>query len=216
MRPIAWGLIVLVAGLGLVLYARENRAPDDRGYAGEASRRLVNEHELILTAVDAIQAEAADIRRGFTLDRERVRRIVDFSRNFTDQYHDAKEERYYFPAVRVYAGQQVYGLISELEAEHAYGRAIVDQIEYLLRSTDRAVARIIAERLATYADMLRRHIQKENSLFQRADETLSGEEQRATLIAFDRFEKIETIENTYDKYYNFAQELRDKLRRREE
>ena len=133
MRKIACGLLVLGTGLGVVLLAREQRDAYAGESAGPASRQLMAEHEVILEVLRAAQSEADHIRQGFNMDENRVRDIVDFSRNFTDRCHHGKEERFYFPAAEVYAGQRVHSFIEELTAEHAYGRAIMDEIDYLLR-----------------------------------------------------------------------------------
>ena len=56
----------------------------------------------------------------------------------------------------VYAGPPARELIDELEAEHAYGRSVLDEIDYLLTSEDQVTARLIAERLSWYAHLPRR------------------------------------------------------------
>ncbi len=208
MRRITLGLVVLGTGLGLTLAAKERRTPHEGGYVGQASRQLMNEHEVILGVVDAIQAEADHIRRGSSVDKSRVRQMLDFSRNFTDRCHHAKEERYYFPAVLVYAGQRTRGPVEELEAEHAYGRAVLEEVDYLLTSDDRATAGMVAERLSKYAGMLRSHIRKENEqLYQKADAFLPEAEERALMIGFERLEDVELGSGFHEHYHRLAEEL---------
>jgi hypothetical protein len=132
MRKITCGLIVLGTGLGVALLARERRGLYEGESAGPASRQLTAEHEVILEVLRAAQGEADHVRQGFNLDENRVRDIVDFSRNFTDRCHHGKEERFYFPAAEVYTGRRLHDFLEELTVEHAYGRSIMDEIDYLL------------------------------------------------------------------------------------
>ena len=95
------------------------------------------------------------------MDENRVREILDFSRNFTDRCHHGKEERYYFPAAQVYVGQRVYGFIDELEVEHAYGRSIMDEIDYLLGSDGARWPGGSPSVCPMYVSTMRRHISSE-------------------------------------------------------
>jgi len=199
---------VLGAGLGLTLLARERHSLDGGKAVGPGSRQLMEEHEVILGVVNAIQAQANHIRRGSSVDKSRVRQMLDFSRNFTDRCHHAKEERYYFPAVLVYAGPRTRGTVEELEAEHAYGRAVLEEVDYLLTGDDPTPAATVAERLVRYADLLRSHIRKENEqLYQKADAFLPGAEERALTIGFERLEDVELGSGFHEHYHRLAEEL---------
>lgn len=215
MRKIMYGLTVLGLGLGVTLLAKERRAPYEGGPTGEASRQLLAEHEVILRVLEAAQAEADHIRRGSSMDRTRVRKTLDFLRSFTDRCHHGEEERFYFPAAKVYAGQRVYSFIDELTAEHVYGRSIVDEIDFVLSSDDRDVAKWIAERLSTYAGMLDRHIRKENErLYRKAGALLPSTEERALMIGFDRIEEMELGAGFHEQYHRLAEELSSGLGQR--
>ncbi len=212
MRKIAYGLLVLGTGLGVVLLGRERRGPYEGQAAGPASRQLMAEHEVILEVLHAAESEADHIRQGFNMDENRVRDLVDFSRNFTDRCHHGKEERFYFPAAEVCAGQRVYSFLDELTAEHAYGRSIMDEIDYLLGSENSDAARLIAERLAVYASTMRRHIQRENQqLYQRSGTFLPGTEERALMVGFDRVENVDLGVGFHERYHRLAEGLSEGL-----
>ncbi len=215
MRRMMYGLLVLGTGLGVALVARERRSAYESESAGPASRQLMAEHEVILEVLRATQAEADRIRQGFNMDGNRVRDIVDFSRNFTDRCHHGKEERFYFPAAEVYAGQRVYGFLNELIAEHAYGRSIIDEIDYLLGGDADEAAKLIAERLSMYVSTMRRHIQRENQqLYQKSGTFLPGTEERALLIGFDRIESVELGVGFHERYHRLAETLSEGLLQR--
>ena len=215
MRKIAYGLIVLGTGLGVALMARERRSAYEGDSAGPASRQLMAEHEVILEVLRAADSEADHIRQGFNMDENRVRDLVDFSRNFTDRCHHGKEERFYFPAAEVYAGQRVYSFVDEIIAEHAYGRSIMDEIDYLLGSGESDAARLIAERLSVYVSTMRRHIQRENQqLYQRSNAFLPDPEERALMVGFERVENVDLGVGFHERYHRLAEGLREGLLQR--
>ncbi|MCL5278624.1 MAG: hemerythrin domain-containing protein [Planctomycetes bacterium] len=215
MRRMTYGLLVLGTGLGMALVARERRGVYESEAAGPASRQLMAEHEVILEVLRAAQTEADHARQGFNLDDNRVRDIVDFSRNFTDRCHHGKEERFYFPAAEVYAGQRVYGFVDELMTEHAYGRSIMDEIDYLLGGDAGEAATLIAERLSAYVSTMRRHIQRENQqLYQKSATFLPGAEEQALLVGFDRIERVDLGMGFHERYHRLAETLGEGLRQR--
>ncbi len=215
MRKMTYGLLVLGTGLGVALVARDRRSAYEGEAPGPASRQLMAEHEVILEVLRAAQAEADRVRQGFNLDDNRVRDIVDFSRNFTDRCHHGKEERFYFPAAEVYAGQRVNNFIDELTAEHAYGRSIVDEIDYLLGGDAGDAAKLIAERLSAYVSMMRRHIQRENQqLYQRSATFLPGTEEQALMVGFDRLENVDLGIGFHERYHRLAEGLSEGLQQR--
>ncbi len=212
MRKMTYGLLVLGTGLGVALVARERRGPYEGQAPGQASRQLMAEHEVILEVLRVAESQADHGRQGFDMDDNRVRKIVDFSRNFTDRCHHAKEERFYFPAAQVYAGQRIYGFLDELTAEHAYGRSIMDEIEYLLSGDASDAAKLIAERLSMYVSTMRRHIERENGqLFRRSGTFLPGTEERALMVGFDRVENVDLGVGFHERYHRLAEELTEGL-----
>ncbi len=215
MRKMTYGLLVLGTGLGVALVARDRRSAYEGESPGPASRQLIAEHEVILEVLRAAQTEADHVRQGFNLEGNRVRDIVDFSRNFTDRCHQGKEERFYFPAAEAYAGQRVYGFLGELMAEHAYGTSIIDEIDYLLGGDAGDAARLIAERLSVYVSTMRRHIQRENQqLYQKSGIFLPGAEERALLIGFGGLESVDLGADFHEKYHRLAEGLSEGLLQR--
>jgi len=211
----AYGLIVLGTGLGVMLLGRERRSAYEGESAGPASRQLMAEHEVILEVLRVAESEADRIRRGFNMDDNRVRDIVDFSRNFIDRCHHGKEERFYFPTAQIYAGQRVYSFLDELTAEHAYGRAIMEEIDYLLGNKEREVAKLIAERLSMYVSTMRRHLHRENTqLYRKSGAFLPNTEEYALLVGFDRLENVDLGIGFHERYHRLAEDLSEGFLRR--
>ena len=91
------------------------------------TRQLAEEHEYVLLVVGAMEAEADSIERTGDVHAERVAQMVDFTRNFTDGDHHAKEEDLLFPLLEersTSAGGTISVLLSEHEAARDCIRAI--------------------------------------------------------------------------------------------
>ena len=58
---------------------------------------LRHEHEVILMVLAAAEREASRIEEGEAPAGERIAQVVEFSRNFIDRCHHAKEEKHLFP-----------------------------------------------------------------------------------------------------------------------
>jgi hemerythrin-like domain-containing protein len=58
---------------------------------------LREEHELVLMVVEAMEREVASIETTDHVNADRVANMIDFTKNFTDGCHHAKEERILFP-----------------------------------------------------------------------------------------------------------------------
>jgi len=224
MRKITGSLILVGLGLAITLGAQgrsttQNSAKESGKTPGNASigpagRWLMAENQVILQVLDVAKAEADRIRRGFFVDKNLVRDILDFSRHFTEQCHYAKEQGYYFPAVQVYLGPPAFDLVEQLEAEHTYGRSVLAEIDYLLSGYDSFtsdVGKLIAERLTAYATVLRRHIRLENEqLYSKATAALPPAEQRALVIGFQRVED-ELGPDFCQRYRRLAADLSNKM-----
>ena len=212
MLRIALLVALLFAAVGLVLSAQEHTHMTDAEEARSAPHsQIVKEHDVTLLIVEAAEEEARSIRAGKPVHVERVRKIVDFFQNFTDQCHHAKEERYYFPVARACGGRETGELLDELINEHTRGRMDLQVIGYLLDTEPQKSSDMIAERLANYTRGLRLHIAKENKLLlPSTDPRIPHDDARAVMVAFERLEKVELGEGFHEKYHELAMELSGK------
>ncbi len=133
-----------------------------------ATQLLMEEHEIILRALDVLEALA---QRGVSASQA----LVDFFTDFADTHHHAKEEEILFPALEEAGFPHDAGPVGVMLHEHSEGRRLVKA----LHDPQAALA---------YAALLRAHIQKENQvLFPMADRAV--EDQRRVDQAFDDFEQ---------------------------
>lgn len=128
---------------------------------------LTAEHQLILSALDALDGYARRVRRNEPVERGDLARFVSFVRGFADGRHHGKEEEILFAAMVEQGFPRDAGPIAVMLAEHeenrALTRAMADAIERDGAWSD-AERRRLAEAALAYADLLRRHIWKEDNV----------------------------------------------------
>jgi hemerythrin-like domain-containing protein len=173
------------------------------------TEQLKEEHTLVLVVVEAMEREVAFIESTGGVHAWRVAQMVDFTRNFTDGCHHAKEERLLFPLLeersRSGAGQ-VSVLLSEHEAGREAVRAIADNLPRV--DDDEAARAAVAENLKLYAFLLRLHINKEDTvLFPLADEVLSDQEEEILAEQFEQVEAEEIGAGVHERYHHLAHQL---------
>jgi hemerythrin-like domain-containing protein len=178
------------------------------------TRQLAEEHEYVLLVVGAMEAEADYIERTGRIHAERVAQMVDFTRNFTDGDHHAKEEDLLFPLLEE-RSTSAGGTISVLLSEHEAARDCIRAIDKALPDAagpdpERAAAArgVITENLRLYSFLLPLHIGKEDTvLFSLTDELLSVQEQEMLARDFDRLGTTPGAAAMVQRYHRLAHEL---------
>ncbi len=153
---------------------------------GKATDDLRTEHESILYVLKLLAKMLPD-------DPKDAKHLSDcndmvyFFKTFADKCHHGKEEIYLFPTLIERGIPKEGGPIGVMLREHDQGRGYIAQMTKALE-TDDAKAYGTAAKL--YADLLFRHIEKENDiLFKMADQVLDGEMQQLMSEQFERFEQ---------------------------
>lgn len=173
---------------------------------------LMEEHQVILTVLDAAEKEAARIRDGGKVDTHRLEMMVDFIRNFADRCHHAKEEKCLFPGMIERGIPEDGGPIGVMLAEHELGRgcvhALADAIPGAAGGNPEAVEQVLSS-IASYVELLRGHIAKEDQvLFPMGDRVMTDQDQRDLMVAFETAEAEEMGPGAQEKYRQIAEELR--------
>jgi hemerythrin-like domain-containing protein len=172
---------------------------------------LKHEHQIVLLIMQAAESEVKHIAETGSLRHERIEQIVDFSKNFTDRCHHAKEEKHLFVMLQQRGIPSGSGPVAMMLAEHEMGRKLIRTIaEALLdaRAGKASAMTSVKDNLKAYVELLRNHIQKEdNVLFPMADRLLSAADQQALAAEFERVEAEEMGEGTHEKYHQMAQGL---------
>lgn len=134
----------------------------------KAIEYLVKEHDQITKFLDRLEEECLSILKDKSIDEEFFMASISFIREFADGIHHKKEEDILFKYML-----EELGLLGDkvirggMLVEHQLARGYVFELEnslnsYKMKKDDKAVLQIIANSMA-YVNLLRSHIDKENS-----------------------------------------------------
>ena len=180
------------------------------GHGGSPTQILMEEHEVILQALDALQKRLDAMQEPTAADRAFFEKAVEFLRGFADTCHHGKEETLLFTRMGERGFPTQGGPIAVMLSEHQAGRAFIRGLaEAAARiGTDPKAGDEICNNGYGYITLLRNHIAKENQvLFPMADRTLSAEDQRDLQHAFERFEREETGAGVHERMLGLLAEL---------
>lgn len=146
---------------------------------------LIQDHKVILRALDVLQQMAIHAENGVPLDKEDVQTLLLFLRAFADDYHQGKEESALFPELMQVSHAQE-GPLRQMLFEHDQERSLVEGLEDSLFTKKGVEFAHYANRLTA---LIRNHIQKEDDiLFNAVEGALSSEQDQKVVAEFGRFE----------------------------
>lgn len=176
-----------------------------------ATQVLKHEHQIVLLILGAAEREAKSIEETGKANTEEIEKMVEFFRNFVDRCHHAKEEKHLFPKMQECGLPRESGPIAVMLAEHEEGRQRVKGIAAALTQViagDSSALVTLRENLLAYAELLRAHIAKEDSvLFPMADRVVCAAAQQSLVEAFEKVEAEELDEGVHEKYHQLAHDL---------
>jgi hemerythrin-like domain-containing protein len=182
-----------------------------KGTEMKATRILKHEHQAILLVIGAVEKEGAHIEKTREIHARTVREMADFFKNFVDRCHHAKEEKHLFVMMHERGVPVKTGLLAVLLREHEQGRGYVRAVaeEVTGKGVPGAAAiRKAKKNLASYARLLRAHIDKEdNLLYPMADRLLKSADQKSLAEAFEKVESEELGEGVHEKYHAWIEKL---------
>ncbi len=154
---------------------------------GKATQDLRNEHDSILHVLEildqALSSKDNDVGEMLRFGRELIR----FLRTFADKCHHGKEEDYLFEEMVQKGAPKEGGPIGVMLQEHKLGREYIALMASSVDSNDLPNFIQAAEK---YRDLLRPHIEKENTiLFVIADQLLDDATQETLFEKFEQHEE---------------------------
>jgi hemerythrin-like domain-containing protein len=174
----------------------------------EPMQILVDEHEIILSVLDAV--EAVLVRADSACPVRFFEKALDFFATFGDKCHHAKEEVYLFPLLEARGIPREQGPIGCMLHEHEEGRARLAAVRQALPNADRdpLAARIVHDELSGYVFLLRQHIDKENQiLFPAGDHQLTTADKEVLGHKFSCAEHSVLPPGSHQHYLDLAAEL---------
>ncbi|WP_426349846.1 hemerythrin domain-containing protein [Alloiococcus sp. CFN-8] len=175
---------------------------------------MVEEHKNILEMLEVIRAYSLKILKGEKVNYEDFYKIIEFIRNYADKHHHGKEEELLFNKMVEKLGAPGEKLVKYgMLVEHDLGRLFVKDLEEavgrVIEGNMEARLDVIANAIG-YSNLLKRHIEKEDSVvYVFAEKNLP----EATL------EELEQQCNSYEeakegeakKYLYILKELKSKI-----
>jgi len=154
----------------------------------KAMTDLMNDHEAILTALDIFSKILDKIQKENNADPDELLDFIDFLKEFADKCHHGKEEGILFPAMIAAGVPDRGGPIGVMMSEHIQGRGYIhDMVEALEEPEDYPSFEKAGR---AYIELLRMHIQKENSvLFPMADRVIAPLQLESMYAAFEEHEE---------------------------
>ena len=146
---------------------------------------LIQEHKLILRALDLLDGVTASMEAEGKADPGDVDKILDFLRWFADAHHQTKEETILFPVIKARAASEDRS-VRHMIFEHDHERHLIEDLEKDLRLGQLSNFASSANRLSS---TLRNHIYKEDQLlFPEVDSLLDEQQDQAIFELLNRFE----------------------------
>lgn len=181
----------------------------------ESIKIMVAEHENVRRMLKVIRNISYRVLTKGDYDLDDFPRIIDFVRTYTDKLHHGKEEDILFATMeRELEKLAKSGAIKGMYIEHDNGRLYMANLEKGLASfkegNDQARLDIIANAIC-YADLLDRHIEKENTAMYTFAERMLSDELKAYIDEESR--KIDTEatrDGIQEKYEKILAELEKK------
>jgi hemerythrin-like domain-containing protein len=166
-----------------------------------ASEDLINEHEGIIFGLEILEEIVKTVKQSGEADIKDIEEIIDFIRLFADKCHHGKEEGLMFPAMQEAGMPNESSLIDHLLKDHIQGRQYIAEMAASV-SSGTLQADMFIQAATGYIDLLREHIQEENTvLFPMADKILPLDKQQQLLKQFEVFEEEVMGKGTHERLH---------------
>lgn len=143
---------------------------------------LVDEHKNIMKFHNLLKKICCDVIEGTKVDVELLRECVAFGRNYADKYHHGKEEEILFKVMIEQSGDVAQKLIRNgMLVEHDLCRYYLNELDNSLNAYENNSGTEykydVVVNAGSYANLLKRHVEKENTVvYTFAERELSEEE----------------------------------------
>lgn len=177
----------------------------------EATDILSSEHRVIERVIAALEAGADRLENGQEIRVSFFTDAADFIAGFADGCHHKKEEGVLFIAMQAQGMPAQGGPIGVMLAEHEQGRIYTRAMRASaerLEQGDITAREAVVQNARGYANLLRNHIAKEDTiLFPMAARVIPLDQHAQVAIDFERVEHEETGEGVHEKYLALAERL---------
>ncbi|MBW9145781.1 hemerythrin domain-containing protein [Clostridium sp. CM028] len=176
---------------------------------------MMDEHKYILRGLKLFKILSVEILNSNTVDFVSFEKMILFVRNYGDKHHHNKEEVVLFKKMETQLGQNmVKGPLSGMYIEHDLGRQHITLLEEALlrvKNGDLDSRVDIIANSVCYADLLTRHIDKEDKLiYTFARRALSQVDMEGVNVSCENIELEATKNQLQKEYISVLEELEKK------
>jgi len=176
---------------------------------------LVSEHKNIKRMLRVIKEVSYRIYEHASVDLNDFDLMIDFIKNYADKHHHKKEENILFDEMGKHLGEAIVdGPLLAMFSEHDLGRMYISNLEEAVRAVKNGNERKnidIISNARAYADLLERHIAKEDdTIYVFGENKLSDESLK---FVEDEMMKVESEAkkiNLQKKYIELLEKLEEK------
>lgn len=173
---------------------------------------MVSEHEMITRMLKVMRKACLGILKGEKICYKDFEKMTDFVKNFADDHHHGKEEKFLFKEMEARLGGVGQKLIRHgMLVEHDLGRLYMSQLKEALERVkagdEESKLDVIANAIG-YADLLTRHIAKENQVvYTFADKQLTDDVKALVNEQTKAFEEVAEASGIQKHYLELLEEL---------
>ncbi len=173
---------------------------------------LMQEHRIIEQVLNCLEVLATQAESSKLVDTESAAEALDFFRMFADRCHHGKEEDLLFPMLEAKGLPREGGPTGVMLTEHDQGRQHVRAMADAIQDPSSPAVQQFIEHARGFVQLLRQHIQKEDScLFSMANQLLQATDQKTLITAFEKVEHEDMGPETHMHYVELANQLADRL-----
>jgi hemerythrin-like domain-containing protein len=176
---------------------------------------MMEEHQYILRMLAVVRKACYGVLKGDEIDYTDFDHMIDFIRNYADAHHHGKEEKMLFHEMVTHLGPLGNKLITHgMLVEHDFGRLYISELKEALdrlKSGDDMSRLDIIANAISYTHLLKRHIEKEDSVvYTFAEKQLSSEIIDKVNKETIEFEKEATAKGIQEHYQTLVETLEQK------
>lgn len=178
---------------------------------------MVHEHTFIKRMLVVARKFSLKMYNHEEVDFDDLYKVIDFVRNYADKHHHGKEEAMLFNKMVEEIGTTADKLVNAgMLVEHDLGRLFMQNLDKAIleaKGGNQDAYIDIIGNLVGYADLLNRHIDKEDGVvYKFAERKLSKETLEQLQKECEAFEKEQSDKKIQEKYINLLEELEEKVK----
>lgn len=134
----------------------------------DSIKLMMEEHQNILRMLKVVRNACYKVMKGEAINYEDFDLMIDFIRQYADNHHHGKEEKFLFNEMVSNLGPLgtkliTHGMLVEHDLGRLYIRELKDALERVKSGDDESRLDVIANAIS-YTHLLKRHIEKEDSV----------------------------------------------------